>query len=285
MPLYTKTLLVVLCSLFLSAAALGAESSVMDPVYRGYPSDYHGFSENSTNQDVPTYAQDGQEGAQKNFRTQFVHDNEVFAVFFGDRLEYQTREGKDLLLWDVQAWVGEDYNKLWVKSEGTWSIHEEGFDEAEVELFYSRTIASFWDLQMGVRHDFKPDSDRTFAALGIEGLAPLWFELEATAYVSEDGDVSASLEVEYDLLITQRLIFQPRLETSIAVQEVQKYGIGGGFNHIELGARLRYEIRREFAPYLGLSWHRKLGATADFAREDGEDPDVLSFVAGLKIWF
>jgi len=285
MPLYMKPLLVVLCWLFLPTAALGAGSPFVDPAEQEYSSGYRDFPANSTNHDVPTYAQYDQEGTQKNFGTQFVHDDEVFAVFFGDRLEYQTGEGKDLFLWDVQAWVGEDYNKLWFKSEGTWSIDGDGFDEAEVELFYSRTIASFWDLQMGLRHDFEPDPDRTFAALGIEGLAPLWFELEATAYISEDGDVSASLEVEYDLLITQRLIFQPRLETSIAVQEVEKYGIGGGFNYIELGARLRYEVRREFAPYLGISWNRKLGATADFAHDEGEDPDVLSFVAGLRIWF
>ncbi|MDZ7696386.1 MAG: copper resistance protein B [Deltaproteobacteria bacterium] len=136
--------------------------------------------------------------------------------------------------------AGTDYNKLWFKSEGTWLIHEETFDEAKTELFYSRNIATFWDLQLGIRHDFKPDPDRTFLAFGVEGLAPYWFEVEATGYVSEDGDVSAALELEYELLLSQRLILQPRLETSIALQEVEEYGVGQGFNDIQLGLRLRY---------------------------------------------
>ena len=224
-------------------------------------------------------------GPQKNFGVQPVHDNEIFAVFRGDRLEYQTNEGEADLLWDVQAWVGADYNKLWFKSEGTWLMDEEKFEEAEVELLYSRNIATFWDLQVGVRHDFKPEPTRTFAALGVEGLAPYWFEVDATAYISDDGDISANLEAEYDLLLSQRLILQPRFETNIAVQEVEELNIGSGINDIELGLRLRYEIRRQFAPYIGVSWSRKLGETADLAEADGENIEVISFVAGIKLWF
>ena len=253
---------------------------------RGFPADYHEVdTEPEVGQGIRKYAEDDQEGAQKNFGVQFVHDNEIFAVFRGDRLEYQTGEGNENLLWDVQAWVGSDYNKLWFKSEGTWLIDPEKFEEAETELFYSRNIATFWDLQIGMRHDFKPDPDRTFAAFGLEGLAPYWFEVEATAYISEDGDLSAGFEAEYDLLLSQRLILQPRFETSVAVQEVEKYGVGQGINDIELGARLRYEIRREFAPYIGVSWSRKLGETADLAQDEGEDTDVISFVAGVRVWF
>lgn len=277
-------LLIVLVLMPTSGQA--ADDLFTDPDEKGFPDDYRRVdTEPEVGQDIQKYAEDAQPGAQKNFDVQPVHDNEIFAVFFGDRLEYQTREGKNRLLWDIQAWVGTDYDKLWFKSEGTWMIHEETFDEAETELFYSRNIATFWDLQVGIRHDFKPDPDRTFAAFGIEGLAPYWFELEATGYISEDGDISASLEVEYDLLLTQRLILQPRLETSIAVQEVEEYGIGQGFNDIELGVRLRYEIWREFAPYVGVSWGRKLGETADLAENEGEDIDVISFVAGVRVWF
>jgi copper resistance protein B len=185
----------------------------------------------------------------------------------------------------VQAWIGADTNKLWFKSEGTWLIDTDKFEEAETELLYSRNIATFWDLQVGVRHDFKPDPDRTFAAIGFQGLAPYWFEVEATGYISEDGDLSSTLEAEYDLLLSQRLILQPRFETRVAVQEVKKYGVGQGINDIELGARLRYEIRREFAPYIGVSWNRKLGETADLARDEGEDTDVISLVAGVRLWF
>jgi len=109
--------------------------------------------------------------------------------------------------------------------------------------------------------------------------------VEATAYISEDGDLSAGFEAEYDLLLSQRLILQPRFETRVAVQEVEKYGVGRGVNDIELGARLRYEIRREFAPYIGVSWSRKLGETANLADDEGEDIEVISFVIGVRVWF
>ncbi len=281
-----KTWLIMLFLAFLPAATPAADSSFTNPEDRGFPADYHeAVTHPEKDEAIRKYADDAQSGAQENFGMQPVHDNEVFAVFHADRLEYQTGEGKDLMLWDVQAWVGADYNKLWFKSEGTWLIEEEKFEEAQTELFYSRNIASFWDAQVGIRHDFKPDPNRTFAAFGVQGLAPLWFEVEATAYVSEDGDVSASLEAEYDLLLSQRLILQPRFETSIALQEVEEYGVGQGFNNIELGLRLRYEIRREFAPYIGVSWNRKLGETADLAEDDGEDTDVSSFVVGVRVWF
>ncbi len=281
-----KTWLIILFLAFLPAAALAADSSYTNPEDRGFPADYHEVDTHpEEGEAIRKYADDAQSGAQENFGVKPVHDNEVFAVFSADRLENQTGEGKDLILWDVQAWVGTDYNKLWFKSEGTWLIDEEEFEEAQTELFYSRNIASFWDAQIGIRHDFKPDPDRTFAAFGVQGMAPLWFEVEATAYVSEDGDVSAALEAEYDLLLTQRLILQPRFETSIALQEVEEYGVGQGFNDIELGLRLRYEIRREFAPYIGVSWNRKLGETADLAEADGEDVAVTSFVVGMRMWF
>ena len=202
-----------------------------------------------------------------------------------DRLEYRVNSGKNDILWDVAGWIGSDYNKLYLESEGAWLVEESEVGEAEVELFYGRNVASFWDLRLGIRHDFKPDPDRTFAALGVEGMAPQWFEVEATAWLSEDGDLSAALEVEYDLLLTQRLILQPRLETSVAAQEVEKYGVGRGINDVELGLRLRYEIRRRFAPYIGVSWHRKIGDTADLARDEGEDVEASFFVLGTRMMF
>jgi len=280
-----KTWLIILFLAFLPAAALAADSSFTNPEDRGFPADYHEVDTHPEKDEaIRQYADDAQSGAQENFGVN-VHDNEVFAVFRADRLEFQTAEGKDLLLWDVQAWVGADYNKLWFKSEGTWLIDQEKFEEAQTELFYSRNIASFWDAQVGIRHDFKPDPDRTFAAFGVQGLAPLWFEVEATAYISEDGDVSAGFEAEFDLLLSQRLILQPRFESSIALQEVEEYGVGQGINDIELGVRLRYEFRREFALYIGVSWNRKLGETADLAEADGDDIDATSFVVGVKLWF
>jgi copper resistance protein B len=281
-----KTWAAILALTLLPAVALGADAPFSEPKDRGFPADYQDITTNpDTGATIKKHAEDAQTGAQENFGLQPVHDNEFFAVFRGDRLEYQSRESKAILLWDVQAWMGRDYNKLYLKSEGSWLIDDEKVDEASAELLYSRNIASFWDVQAGIRHDFRPDPDRTFAALGVQGMAPYWFEVDATAYVSEDGDVSAAMEVEYDLLLSQRLILQPRLETSIAVQEVEEYGVGQGFNDIELGLRLRYEIRREFAPYIGVSWNRKLGETADLAEAEGEDIDVTSFVVGVKMWF
>ncbi len=224
-------------------------------------------------------------GRRKTSASRPVHDNQFFAVFRGDRFEYHTGEGKDSVIWDVQAWAGWDYNKVYLESEGAWLSDGEEVEEAELEVLYGRNIATFWDLQAGVRHDFKPEPSRTFAALGFQGLAPGWFEVDATAYVSEDGDVSGALEAEYDLLLSQRIVLQPRFETSIAIQSVDEYGVGQGFNDIELGARLRYEFRREFAPYLGVSWSRKLGETADLAEKGGEDVGFASFVAGIRFWF
>ena len=281
-----KMRLILMLLTLLSAAGLAAEAPIKDPETRDFPADYHDVNTDpKIGQGIHKYADDAQSEVQKNFGVQPVHDNQIFAVFRVDRLEYQTNEGEADLLWDVQAWVGADYNKLWLKSEGTWLVDEEKFEEAEVELLYSRNIATFWDLQVGVRHDFEPEPTRTFAALGVEGLAPYWFEVDATAYLSDDGDISANLEAEYDLLLSQRLILQPRFETNIAVQEVEELNIGSGINDIELGLRLRYEIRRQFAPYIGVSWSRKLGETADLAEADGENIEVISFVAGIKLWF
>ncbi len=281
-----KLLVIFFIFMSLTSKGLCAEGSLADPEDRGFPAGYQEVdTDPQAGEGIRQYAKDPHEGAQENFGVQFVHDNQIFATFIGDRLEYQSGEGKDIMLWDVQAWAGTDYNKLWFKSEGTWLIDDEKVEEAEAELLFSRNVASFWDLQMGVRHDFKPDPDRTFAAFGIQGLAPYWFEIEVTAYLSEDGDASIALEAEYDILLSQRLILQPRLETGFAFQEVEEYGVGQGFTDIELGLRLRYEIWREFAPYIGVSWHRKIGETENLAEAEGEDTDVTSFVAGVKFWF
>lgn len=279
--------LLLLCAVLLAPVTVSAlEKPMADAQDRGFPEDYQDVTTTpEVGEKIKKHAQDGQEGPQENFGIQPIPDNEIFAVFRGDRLEYQTKEGDEILLWDIEAWVGRDYNKIYFKSEGTYLLDDDKAEEISTELLYSRNIASFWDLQAGIRHDFRPEPTRTFAALGVEGLAPLWFEVDATAYVSEDGDVSASLEVEYDLLFSQRLILQPRFETSIAVQEVEEYGIGQGINDIVLGLRLRYEISRKFAPYIGVSWSQKIGETANMAEAEGEDTSVTSFVVGVKVWF
>lgn len=206
-------------------------------------------------------------------------------LVLADRLEYRTNEGDDLLAWDAQGWLGGDYNKLWIKTEGEYVFEGDRFEDAEFQGLFSRAIARYWDVQAGVRQDFEPDPSRTFGVLGVQGLAPYWFDVEAAAFVSEDGDVEARIEAEYDLLFTQRLILQPRVELNFAFQDVAELGIGAGLSTAELGLRLRYEIRREIAPYIGVSWARAVGDTADFARNEGENPGKLSFVAGIRMWF
>ncbi|MBU4317474.1 MAG: copper resistance protein B [Proteobacteria bacterium] len=205
-------------------------------------------------------------------------------MFMADRLEHQWYNDEDVLVWDVRAWIGSDYYKFYLESEGE-KLTDKAIESADLELFLNRTLNPFWDLQLGIRHDFQPSPSRTFLAFGFQGLAPYWFEVDATAYVSEDGDVSAAMEAEYDILLSQRLIFQPRFEIALAIQDVPEYGIGSGINDIELGVRLRYEIRREFAPYIGVSWHRKIGQTADMARDENEDIESGAFIAGVRMWF
>lgn len=282
-----KTFLMILILALVPAAAFAAEGSFTDPGERGFPADYReAQSGPPAGKEIRKYAEDAQEGAQENFGVQPVHDNMLFATFRADRFEHQWREhGEEIVLWDVAGWFGADYNKLWLESEGEYSVDEEKVEGAEVELFYGRSIASFWDLRFGLRHDFEPDPERTFAVAGIQGLAPQWFEVEANAYLSEDGDVSAGLEVEYELMFTQRLHLIPRLEAGLSAQDVPEYEIWQGITDVELGARLIYQIRREFAPYVGVTWERKVGETAHNIDKMGGDVDSAAWIAGVRFWF
>lgn len=216
---------------------------------------------------------------------QAEHGGSTTYYVLADRLEYQTNGGDPLLLLDGQAWWGGDRNKLTLKSELEYDFNASRFEEAELQALWTRPLARYFDVQAGVRHDFVSGADRTFGVLGIQGLAPYWFEVDAALFVSGDGDVSARIEAEYEFLLTQRLILQPRTELNFAVQSVEEVGVGSGLSTAEVGARLRYEIKRQFAPYIGVSWIRSVGETADFTRADGEDPGGVSFVAGLRLWF
>lgn len=213
------------------------------------------------------------------------HGGAVTYYLLADRLEYQTNDGDPLLLFDGQAWWGGDRNRLTVKPELEYDFNAGRFDEAELQALWTRPIARYFDVQAGVRHDFVAGSDRTFGVIGVQGLAPYWFEVDGALFVSGDGDVSARFEAEYELLLTQRLILQPRTELNFAVQSVPEVGVGSGLSTAEIGARLRYEIKRQFAPYVGVSWTRSVGETADLVRADGEIPGAVSFVAGLRLWF
>ncbi len=203
----------------------------------------------------------------------------------GDRLEIQTGEGDPALVFEGQAWWGGDRNKLQLKTETEYSFDDDAFEEAELQALWSRAISRYFDFQAGIRQDFSPDPSRSYAVLGVQGLAPYWFEVDAALFVSNKGDVSARLKAEYELMLTQRLVLQPSAEADISFQQVDALETGAGLSAIELGARLRYEIKREFAPYIGVNWSRQTGGTADFTRANGEDPSALSLVGGVRFWF
>jgi copper resistance protein B len=218
-----------------------------------------------------------------------VHeDDHPFGYVLVDRFEYRDDEGPNHLLWDAQGWYGGDYQRLWFKTEGESAVSDSD-GEFEGQLLYGRLVAPYWDLQAGLRYDRAygsgRDRDRAFGVLGIQGTAPYRFETDLALFVSEDGDVSARVEWEYELLLTQRLVLQPRVEINAAAQRVRAWGVGSGLNDLQLGLRLRYEIRREFAPYVGVEWVRKLGDTADLARDDGGEVSVSALVAGVRLWF
>ena len=207
-----------------------------------------------------------------------------------DRLEYVWGDDEDEIAWEADAWYGGDYHRLWVEAEGEETVTSGAGGEIEkLDVLYGRLVAPYWDVQAGVGYQREygpgPDRDRAFAVLGIQGLAPYWFEVDANLRASEDGDLSADLELEYDLLLSQRLILQPRLETSASADEVEEFGVGKGVNGVKLGLRLRYEVRREFAPYVGVTWDRKLGDTADLVEDEGGDIEETALVAGVRMWF
>ncbi|MBU2606026.1 MAG: copper resistance protein B [Alphaproteobacteria bacterium] len=201
-----------------------------------------------------------------------------------DRLEFQSADEGDALVWDGNAWYGGDLNKLWIKSEGDYSLETHEIEDAEVQALWSRAISPYFDLQGGVRYDLEPKG-RTHAVLGVQGLAPYWFEVDAAAFLSSDGDLTARVETEYEFRLTQRLILQPRVEAEFSAQDIPELETGSGLTSLDAGLRLRYEIVREFAPYVGVAWQGSFGGTADYLEAAGEESDRTVFVAGVRTWF
>ena len=215
-----------------------------------------------------------------------MHENGAMKVaFLGfDLAEYQARKGEDGYRWDAEGRYGGDIDRVVLKSEGEGEIGH-GLEHAETQLLYSRAIGPYFDLQAGVRQDLGEGPDRTYAVVGVEGLAPYWFEVEGMLFASIKGDLHARIEGQYDQRLTQKLILQPAVEANFAAQDVPELGIGSGLSDIELGLRLRYEFVKEFAPYVGVEWTRKFGDTARFARAVGEETGGTSLVAGVRFWF
>ena len=216
-----------------------------------------------------------------------VDDEEPETYLLSELLEYRVGTGGGDARWDVFGWYGGDYNRLWLKSEGV-AATSESSGEADFQILYGRLISPFFDFQLGVRYEerWSTDTDRGRAhlAVGVQGLAPYYFDVEPTLFVSQRGDVSARFTVTYDVLLGQRLVLQPRFEGTAAWQENEDFQVGSGMNAVETGLRLRYEITREFAPYIGLNYEARYGETAHFVRDEGGSPEQWFFVSGLRLW-
>jgi len=200
-----------------------------------------------------------------------------------DKLEVRDTDEGNALILDADAWVGKDLNKLWFKTEV--ERLDGSTEEAEVQLLYSRAISPYWDLQAGWRHDSRPTPNRDWLALGFKGLAPYLFEVDASLFIGESGRTAARLDVEYEYMFTQKWVLSPEIEMNFHSEDDSDVGTGSGLSDMQLGLRLRYEIRREFAPYVGVNWARKFGDTADFARDEGESTHDTQLVAGIRVWF
>lgn len=210
-------------------------------------------------------------------------DNVVTSHLLFDKLGVAyDRNEQTSLQWDGQFWIGRDLNKLWIKSEGD---RLNGSTDAKIEAFWSHTISPFWDLQLGARRDFGAGPKRNWAAFGVQGVAPYGIETEITGYVGGSGRTALALKAEYDLLLTQRLIFTPEIEASLHGKNDEARGVGSGLSDASLSLRLRYEVTREFAPYVGVSFGRKFGKTASYASEAGESRSERAILAGVRIWF
>lgn len=212
-----------------------------------------------------------------------VHDSTVHSMLLVNQLEWQGGEGDGVLSWDIKGWVGGDIDRLWLRSEGERSAGRT--ESAEAQALWGHAISPWWDLVGGVRQDFKPGDGQTWAAFGVQGMALYGFEAEATLFVGESGHTAARLEGDYDILLSNRLILQPTAELNMYGRNDPQRGVGSGLSDSELGLRLRYEVRREFAPYVGVTWNRRYGQTAQYTREDGEDVSQLRWVVGVRLWF
>lgn len=212
-----------------------------------------------------------------------MHGHSVLSSVIVDRLEQFHGDDANGQAIDAQAWYGSDLNKLWFKLDGERSEGDLGATRSE--LLWNRAISAYWGWQAGVRHDFGEGPGRSWAAFGFQGLAPYWFDVEATAYVGEAGRTALRVETEYDVLLTQRLILQPDVEANFYGKDDPARGIGAGLSDIDVGLRLRYEVTRKFAPYVGVVWSRKFGKTADYARTDFGQVEDTQLVAGVRLWF
>jgi copper resistance protein B len=212
-----------------------------------------------------------------------THDRRWHSYWLVDRLELADTKRGTGASWNATAWIGGDTHRLWLRSEG--ERVDGTLERADLEVLAGRSVSRWWDVVAGVRHDFGEGPSQTFAAIGVTGKAPYKFEVDATAYIGTDGQTAARLEAEYDTLLTHRLILQWQAEAELFGKDDASRGVGSGLSTVEAGARLRYEVTRKFAPYIGIVKERSFGDTADFRRARGEPADDTRVVAGVRLWF
>jgi len=231
--------------------------------------DPHAYSAGTTLTEGP-YALEGNERLT-------LADEHPFYALLGDRLEYN--EQANAGVFDLQAWYGTTFDRLVIKTEGDFS--EGSIEENQTDILWGHAVSAYWDTQAGVRLDYnKEGENRQWLAFGLQGLAPYWFELDMTAYVGERGNTAFTLEAEYELLLTQKLIIQPRAEITLYGKNDKQNELGSGLSSSAIGFRVRYEFTRQFAPYIG-----EFGNTADYATSSGQSSNNTAFVAGIKFWF
>ncbi len=212
-----------------------------------------------------------------------TRDDPVLTSVLVDQLEIRDDEDDNPLVLEGQGWIGRDLQKLWIKTD---IERVDGkTEEVELQVLYSQAVATYWDFQLGLRKDFKPTPDRSWAVIGFQGLAPYFFEVDTALFIGESGRTALRLEAEYELLFTQRLILTPDIEINFYGHNDEDIGVGSGLSDVQAGLRLRYEIRREFAPYIGVNWSKKFGNTADFSRLEGADVSETQLVLGIRFWF
>lgn len=212
-----------------------------------------------------------------------MHDDPLAWKLEVEELEWRQDGGREDLHWDVVGWLGHDANRLWLRSEGE---REPGATaENQFELLWGHAIAPWWDSMLGLRVDSGALPTRVYAAFGVQGEAPQFVHVEATAYLGDRLDAGLRLQADYDLLLTQRLVLAARAEAELWTDADEREGRGAAASQASVGLRLRYEFLRELAPYAGLEWARALGDSADLARDDREPVQELRWVAGLRFWF
>lgn len=260
------------------------ETPAKPPAGAGHDHSQHGQAPRELPPFIPPITEEDRKAAfPKDLGGHAVHDRSINYYVLFDQLEWQSNAGGTGLNVDTKGWIGRDRDRLWFRAEG--DAEDGRVGEAEAHVMYGRQISRWWDVVAGVRQDVEPGPSRTWAAFGIQGLAPYWFEVELTGHVGASGRTHLRGKVEYELLLTNRVVLQPLVEVELFGKSDAERGIGAGLSSTEAGLRLRYELKRELAPYVGVSWNNRWQKTADLAKAAGEDTGGARFVVGLRAWF